>query len=85
MFEIAVTEKHHLTVISWEDIDVFLETREQFKDLKSVEVVFRDTLPTTAIWYELLPPGIDLGEDMLMLMWRTAGRGLMKCSTRELR
>lgn len=86
IFEIAVTEKRDLSAISWEDIDAFLDAREQFDDLKSVEVVFLDTTPTTiAQQPELLRPGIDLKEDLMRRMRMTVKRGLMKCSTRGLR
>ena len=86
VFEIAVTERRDLNAITWEDIDTFLDSREQFQDLKSVEVIFLDTVPTTITWEaEILRQGIDLREDIMKRMWRTVNRGLMKCSARGLR
>lgn len=85
VFEIAVTERHELNVISWEDIDSFLGTREQFKDLKTVEVVFLGTVPTTVTQHpEMLRLGIDLKEEVMKRMPTTVKRGLMKCLTRGL-
>lgn len=86
VFEIAVTERRDLNVISWEDIDAFLDAREQFNDLESVEVVFLDTIPTITPWPQrLLRPGVDLREDLMKRMRITVRKGLMKCSTRGLR
>jgi len=86
VFEIVVTERRDLNAISWEDVDAFLDTRDQFEDLKSVQVVFLDTIPTTTtLQLELLRPGIDLKEDIMKRMRTTVERGLMKCSTRGLR
>lgn len=86
VFEIAVTEKRDLNAISWEDIDAFLDAREQFDDLKSVEVVFLDTIPTTTPErLELFCPGLDLTEDLMKRMRITVEKGLMKCSARGLR
>jgi len=86
VFEIVVTERRDLNAISWEDVDAFLDARDQFEDLKSVQVVFLDTIPTTIIRQpELLRQGIDLKEDIMKRMRTTVGRGLMKCSTRGLR
>lgn len=86
VFEIAVTQRRDLYAISWEDIDTFLDVREQFEDLKSVEVVFLDTAPaTTNRQPELLRPGVDLKEDLMKRMQMTAKKGLIKCSTRGLR
>lgn len=86
VFEITVTERRDLNAISWEDIDAFLDAREQFQDLKSVEVVFLDTKPTSsARRLEPPPPGIDLKEDLMRRMQVTVKKGLMRCSTRGLR
>ena len=86
VFEIAVTEECDLDAISWQEVDAFLHARKRFKNLKSVEVVFLDTMPTTiAVDLETLRPGIDLKEDLMKRMPRTVNRGLMKCSTRGLR
>ena len=86
MFEIVVTQKRDLNAISWEDIDAFLDAREQFQDLTSVEVVFLDTKQTSSARHvELLPPGIDLKEDLMRRMRLTVEKGLMRCSTRGLR
>ena len=86
MFEVAVTERRDLSAISWEDIDTFVDVREPFEDLKIVEVVFLDTIPTTILGdLETPRPGIDLKEDLMRRMPRTVKRGLMKCSARGLR
>ena len=86
VFEVAVTKRGDLNAISWEDIDAFLAALQQFEDLRSVEVVFLDTIPTTTTRQpELLRPGIDLKEDLMKRMRTTVKRGLMKCSTRGLR
>lgn len=86
VFEVAVTKRGDLNAISWEDIDAFLGALQQFEDLRSVEVVFLDTIPTTTTRQpELLPPGVDLKEDLMKRMRTTVKRGLMKCSTRGLR
>ena len=84
VFEIVVTERRDLNAISWEDIDVFLDIREQFEGLRSVEVVFLDTSPTPAT-RQPLRPGIDLKEDLMRRMRITVKKGLMRCSTRGLR
>ena len=84
VFEIAVTERRDLNAISWEDIDAFLGAREQFEGLKSVEVVFLDTVPTQTN-RQSERPGIDLKEDLMRRMRITVKRGLMKCSSRGLR
>lgn len=86
VFEIVVTERRHLSAVYWEDIDEFLNTREQFEDLESVDVVFLDTIPTKATWKpETLPRGVDLRKDMVKRMRRTVERGLVRFSTRGLR
>ena len=86
VFEIAVTVKNDLNAISWRDIDAFLDTRDQFKGLKSVEVVFLDTIPTTITRQpESVRPGIDLKEEIIERMPMTVERGLMRCSARGLR
>lgn len=84
VFEIVVTERRDLNAISWEDIDAFLDVRKQFEGLKSVEVVFLDTIPTPAA-QQLVRPGIDLKEDLMRRMRITVKKGLMKCSNRGLR
>lgn len=84
VFEITVTERRDLNAISWEDIDAFLDTREQFEGLKSVEVVFLDTKPTPTT-RQPARPGIDLKEDLMRRMRITVKKGLMKCSARGLR
>jgi len=84
VFEIAVTERRDLNAISWEDIDAFLDAREQFEGLKSVEVVFLDTMPTQTN-RQPVRPGIDLKEDLMRRMRITVKKGLMKCSARGLR
>ena len=86
VFEIAVTKEHDLNAISWEDVDAFLDAREQFGDLESVEVVFLDTFPMSIPWHSGTPcPGIDLSADMTKRMQKTVKRGLLKCSARGLR
>lgn len=86
VFEIVVTEKRDLNAISWEDIDASLGTREQFGNLKSVEVVFLDTIPTTITRHpDTLRPGIDLREDLMKQMPRMVERGLVRCLARGLR
>jgi hypothetical protein len=84
VFEIAVTERRDLNAVSWEDIDAFLDTREQFEELTSIEVVFLDTTPTPTT-RQPAPPGIDLKEDLMKRMRIAVKKGLMKCSTRGLR
>jgi hypothetical protein len=85
VFEIAVTERCDLSAVYWEDIDEFLDTREQFEDLKSVDVVFLDTVPTNVTWkLETLRPGVDLRQDVMRRMRRTVKRGLMRFSARGL-
>lgn len=85
-FEIAVTERRDLNAIYWEDIDELLDSHEQFEDLKSVDVVFLDTIPTKLPWQpDTLRPGVDLREEMTKRMRRTTKRGLMRCSNRALR
>jgi hypothetical protein len=86
VFEIAVTERRDLDAVSWEDVDSFLDSREQFQDLQSVEVVFLDPIPTTLTSdRERLRPGINLSEEMMERMWRTVDRGLLRCTARGLR
>ena len=85
MFEIAVTEECDLDGIFWQEVDASLYAREQSEDLKSVEVVFLDTIPMTiAGGPETLRPGINLKEDLMKRMPMTVNRGLMKCSPRGL-
>ena len=84
VFEIAVAERRDLNAISWGDIDAFLDAREQFEGLKSVEVVFLDTTPTQTN-RQPVRPGIDLKEDLMGRMRITVKKGLMKCSARGLR
>lgn len=85
VFEIAVTVNRDLNAISWRDIDDFLDTREQFEDLKSVEVVFLDTVPVTVTRHPETLPGVDLREEIMKRMPMTVKRGLMRCSARGLR
>jgi hypothetical protein len=86
VFEIVVTKERDLNAICWEDVDAFIDAGEQFQDLKSVEVVFLDTIPTTVTGkFETLRPGVNLKEEMMRRMRRTVDRGLMQCSTRGLR
>ena len=86
VFEIAATQRRDLNAVHWEDIDASLDSREPFGDLKFVDVVFLDTIPTTVtLELEKLRPGIDLRVDMAKRMQRTVERGLMRFSTRGLR
>ncbi|KAF9777308.1 hypothetical protein BJ322DRAFT_730196 [Thelephora terrestris] len=86
VFEIAVTERRDLDAVSWEDVDAFLDSREQFQDLQSVHVVFLDTIPTTLTSEpERLRQGINLSEELMERMWRTVDRGLLRCTARGLR
>jgi hypothetical protein len=86
VFEIVVTQSRDLNAIYWEEIDEFLDSRDQFEGLKVVDVVFLDTIPTEVTWQlETLRPGVDLRMDVMKRMRRTVERGLLRCSTRGLR